>query len=94
MNQVDLDGVGPPLIREEIEKVIVALRDTQSEGVYELPAEMIKRLGEKAKEELIMSANLHDRRMDKRFYGSGDGSTAEKTNATECSNHRSDRTLS
>ena len=45
MNQVDLDGDGPPLIREEIEKVIVALRDTQSEGVYELPAEMIKHLG-------------------------------------------------
>jgi hypothetical protein len=89
-NPSDTDNMGPILLREEIEKAIEELKNGKSEGVDELPAEMIKCLGEKAKEEMI--------RLCQEIYLTGEWPSdfvetvmvplKKKPNATECSDHR------
>jgi hypothetical protein len=84
------DDLGPTLLREEIEKAIEELKDGKSEGVDEIPAEMIKCLGEKAKEELV--------KLCQEIYTTGEWPSdfvemimiplQKKPNATECSDHR------
>jgi hypothetical protein len=81
---------GPTLLREEIEKAIEELKCGKTEGVDDIPAEMIKSLTGSTKEELI--------RLCQEIYISGEWPNdfketvmiplRKKPNATECSDHR------
>ena len=89
-NQGGADDIGPELLREEIEKAIEELKDGKAEGMDDIPAEMIKCLGGKAKEELI--------RLCQQIYRTGEWPNdftetvmvplQKKPNATECGDHR------
>jgi hypothetical protein len=52
-DKVKIDDKGPDLIIEEIELAINDLKNGKSEGIDEIPAELLKVLGEKGKRELF-----------------------------------------
>jgi exonuclease III len=81
---------GPDLMREEVENAIEELKNGKTEGIDDIPAEMLKNLGEKATTELISICQ--------QIYASGEWPKdftqtvmipiPKKANATECSDHR------
>jgi len=78
------------LLREEIEKAIDELIDKKSERVDDIQAEMIKCMGEKAKEELIGICQQIYRtgKWPNDFTETVMVPLQKQPNATECGDHR------
>ena len=52
MDDIDPDSIGPSVMRRELEKALEEMKAGKSEGVDEIPAEMLQHLGEKGVMEL------------------------------------------
>ena len=51
--EVGKDAIGPSILGSEIRAAIQEMKNKKSEGIENIPAELLKSLGEKATEELV-----------------------------------------
>src|SRR6218665_2906191 len=89
-NEVSLEAQGPSLLESEIRMAIKEMKSKKSTGIDNISAEMIKSLGEKATEELVL--------LCKHMYNKGEWPDdfsksivvpiEKKANATECGDFR------
>ena len=67
-NEVRSEAQGPSVLESEIRMAIKEMKNKKSTGIDNIPAEMIKSLGEKATEELVLlQTDVRKRRMAKRL---------------------------
>lgn len=81
---------GPDIIREEVEEAIKFLKNNKSEGIDNIPAEIIKNLGERATKELfhICQEIYNTGEWPKDFTKTIITPIEKKVNALECKDYR------
>jgi Reverse transcriptase (RNA-dependent DNA polymerase) len=84
------DEQGPSILKEEIRRAIKEMKLRKAEGIDGIPAEFLKALGDKAKEELIeICQQIYETgKWPEDFLRTVMVPLKKKPNANECSDHR------
>ena len=88
--EVGKDAIGPSILESEIRAAIQEMKNKKSEGIDNIPAELLKSLGEKATEELVkLCQQMYERgEWPDDFTKTIIVPMEKKTNAVECEDFR------